>query len=77
MLSSNNFFNLEILVIEDNAKGTFSTDDGHYWVDAKKLSLHLLIFLNLTKIIFTKKVHKTRNTLLLRLIGGYQQGVDI
>jgi hypothetical protein len=33
--------------------------------------------LNLTKIIFTKKVYKTRNTLLLRLIRGYQQGVDI
>jgi len=77
MLKCNIFFNVEILITEDNAKGTFSTDVGHYCKVSINIDLHLLIFLNLTKIIFTKKVHKTRNSLLLRLNKGYQQGVDI
>jgi hypothetical protein len=64
-------------MLEDNANRIDCTDDGHNWFVQKNISLYLLIFLNLTKIIFTKKVYKTPNSLQLRLIRGYQQGVDI
>lgn len=65
----NVFFNVMFLVVEDNVKPRKQTDVRHSCYLHQLILLHLLIFLNLTKIFFTKKVHKTAKPLLLRLIG--------
>jgi hypothetical protein len=57
------------LIFQDSAKPKKRTDIDHASFIHELILLHLLIFLNLTKIFFTKKVYKIANPLQLRLIG--------
>jgi len=66
---TNVFFNVFFLIFEDCAKPIKRPDVDHGYFIHKLILLHLLIFLNLTKIFFTRKVYKIANPLLLRLIG--------
>lgn len=65
----NIFFNVFFLLFEDSSKPLKRTDINHGYFIHELIPLHLLIFLNLTKIFFTKKVHKTPNPMQLRFIG--------
>jgi len=53
---------------EDSACGVFRSDIHHPLDIIGSISLQILILFNLTKIFFTKMVHKIANPLLLRII---------